>query len=133
MGKYFLLVRKHGIQPIELGIRPRYKDCYFFTYLLVASSVDELQAAAYGSVFDTITTNTFKEHKINFPTESEIQSFEESIKPYFEKMLKNCEQIRTLTRLRDTLLPKLMSGEVRVKLPLTPSLKKEGEKIYGTY
>jgi type I restriction enzyme S subunit len=133
VGKYCLLSESMAFSQSNYGIRPRYKDCYFFTYLLVASSVDELQAAAYGSVFDTITTNTFKEHKINFPTESEIQSFEESIKPYFEKMLKNCEQIRTLTRLRDTLLPKLMSGEVRVKLPLTPSLKKEGEKIYGTY
>lgn len=31
-------------------------------------------------------------------------------------MPENKKQIRTLTRLRDTLLPKLMSGEVRVKL-----------------
>ena len=97
------------------GIKPRYKDCYFFTYLLTAHSVEELQAAAYGSVFYTITTNTFKEHKITVPTAAEIQSFEESIRPYFEKMLSNCTQIRSLTRLRDTLLPKLMSGEVRVE------------------
>ena len=72
------------------GIKPRYKDCYFFTYLLTAHSVEELQAAAYGSVFDTITTNTFKEHKITVPTAAEIQSFEESIRPYFRK---RCFQI----------------------------------------
>ncbi|VVM27669.1 Type I restriction-modification system, specificity subunit S (EC [uncultured Gammaproteobacteria bacterium] len=32
----------------------------------------------------------------------------------FEKILKNSRQIRTLESLRDTLLPKLMSGEVRI-------------------
>lgn len=114
VGKYCLLSENMAFSQSNYGIKPKYKDCYFFTYLLVANSVDELQAAAYGSVFDTITTNTFKEHKIQIPPESEIQSFEKKIRPYFEKMLLNYNQIRTLTRLRDTLLPKLMSGEVRV-------------------
>ncbi|MEK6653499.1 MAG: restriction endonuclease subunit S [Nitrospirota bacterium] len=115
VGKYCFLSEDMAFSQSNYGIKPRYKDCYFFTYLLTAHSVEELQAAAYGSVFDTITTNTFKEHKITVPTAAEIQSFEESIRPYFEKMLSNCTQIRSLTRLRDTLLPKLMSGEVRVE------------------
>ncbi|OHB70146.1 MAG: restriction endonuclease subunit S, partial [Planctomycetes bacterium RBG_16_43_13] len=116
VGKYCLLSEKMAFSQSNYGIKPKYKDCYFFTYLLVANSVDELQAAAYGSVFDTITTKTFKEHKIQIPPGSEIQSFEKKIRPYFEKMLLNCNQIRTLTSLRDTLLPKLMSGEVSVRL-----------------
>jgi type I restriction enzyme S subunit len=37
-------------------------------------------------------------------------------KPLDDKIFMNSIQIRTLSRLRDTLLPKLMSGEVRVKL-----------------
>lgn len=98
------------------GIKPRYKDCYFFTYLLITYSVDELQAAAYGSVFDTITTATFKEHKVKLPLPDKIAEFENTVSNYFEKMLNNQTQIRTLTQLRDTLLPKLMSGEVRVKM-----------------
>jgi type I restriction enzyme S subunit len=115
VGKCCLLAENMAFSQSNYGITPGYKGCCFFTYLLVASCVEELQSAAYGSVFDTITTNTFKEHKIKVPTETEIQSFEENIKPYFKKMLKNCEQIHALTRLRDTLLPKLMSGGVRVK------------------
>lgn len=115
VGKYCLLSEGMAFSQSNYGIKPKYKACYFFTYLLVANSVDELQAAAYGSVFDTITTNTFKEHRIQVPHESGIISFEKRIRPYFEKMLINCTQIRTLTCLRDTLLPKLMSGEVRVK------------------
>ena len=35
---------------------------------------------------------------------------------YFNKIKENSKQIQTLTQLRDTLLPKLMSGEVRVKV-----------------
>jgi len=35
--------------------------------------------------------------------------------PLFKKQFENQQQIQTLTKLRDTLLPKLMSGEVRVK------------------
>jgi len=78
--------------------------------------VEELQSAAYGSVFDTITTNTFKSHTVVLPKDSVIENFEEEIKPFFMKILSNQIQIRTLEKLRDTLLPKLMSGEVRVRL-----------------
>ncbi len=37
-----------------------------------------------------------------------------NIKSYFEKINQNKKQIQTLENLRDTLLPKLLSGEVRV-------------------
>ncbi len=42
--------------------------------------------------------------------------FNEIVKPKFDKIHKNQQQIHTLEKLRDTLLPKLMSGEVRVKM-----------------
>lgn len=44
-----------------------------------------------------------------------IQSFEITVKPMFEKMLLNNQQIQTLTKTRDSLLTKLMSGQLRVK------------------
>jgi type I restriction enzyme S subunit len=82
--------------------------------LLIDHSVNELLSAAYGSVFDTITTSTFQNHQICIPSVAEIFSFEKRITPYFHRMKLNQDQIRTLEKLRDTLLPKLMSGEVRV-------------------
>lgn len=114
VGKYCLLSEPMAYSQSNYGILPKFKDCFFFTYLLVAHSVDELQSAAYGSVFDTITTNTFKALTITLPEEGYIIHFNKSIEPYFSKILTNQTQIRTLTALRDTLLPKLMSGEVRV-------------------
>ena len=116
VGKYCLLSDEMAFSQSNYGILPKFKDCFFFSYLLVAYSVEELQAAAYGSVFDTITTNTFKEHKIKLPKEAVIVKFEKEVSSYFMKLFSNNNQIHTLTQLRDTLLPKLMSGEVRVKM-----------------
>lgn len=44
-----------------------------------------------------------------------ILDFNAQVEPLFKKQFENQQQIQTLTKLRDTLLPKLMSGEVRVK------------------
>lgn len=43
-----------------------------------------------------------------------MRKFHNSVDPYFQKIKSNQNQIRTLTILRDTLLPKLMSGEIRL-------------------
>jgi type I restriction enzyme, S subunit len=50
------------------------------------------------------------------PNEELVIKFNEQVKSLFKKINQNKTQIRTLTTLRDTLLPKLMSGEVRVGL-----------------
>jgi type I restriction enzyme S subunit len=115
VGKICLLGKPMAFSQTNYGVFPQIKNCFFFTYLLVSYSVEELQSASYGSVFDTITTNTFKEHLINLPTENEIRSFENSVSPLFNKMLSNTKQINSLSRLLDTLLPKLMSGEINLE------------------
>jgi len=114
VGKYCLLANEMTFSQSNYGILPRIKNCYFFTYLLVDHVVEELQSAAYGSVFDTITTSTFRDAKFSAPPVAKVLEFEGFIASYFDKKLVNQTQIRTLEKLRDTLLPKLMSGEVRV-------------------
>ncbi len=52
---------------------------------------------------------------LNYP-EDLIKKFEEWCKPLFKKIKYNHQQIHTLEKLRDTLLPKIMSGEVKVRL-----------------
>ncbi len=116
VGKYCILSNPMTFSQSNYGVKPKFESCYFFTYLLIDYSVTDLLSAAYGSVFDTITTRTFQNHQINLPSAAEIYSFEEQITPYFHRMNLNQKQIRTLEKLRDTLLPKLMSGEVRVRL-----------------
>ena len=48
-------------------------------------------------------------------SEERTNLFGNKVKPLFEKIAFNLGQIRTLTRLRDTLLPKLMNGEIQLK------------------
>lgn len=49
-------------------------------------------------------------------TISRVEEFNNLVAAYFNKIKSNQQQIRTLTSLRDTLLPKLMSREVRVEM-----------------
>ena len=45
-----------------------------------------------------------------------LNNFNQFSSPFIDKLRENTKQIRTLEKLRDTLLPKLMSGEVRVEV-----------------
>ena len=114
VGKYAILSRPMAYSQSNYGILPKIKGCFFFTYLVINHAVNELRSSAYGSVFDTITTATFRDIVIAVPKHEEIEAFEKEITVYFAKKLHCLTQIRTLEKLRDTLLPKLMSGEIRV-------------------
>ena len=116
VGKCCLLAQPMAFSQTNYGVLPKIEGCFFFTYLLINHLVEELQASAYGCVFDTITTSTFRDSQVPIPIDVEINEFEDSVSPFFQRALQNKMQIRTLEKLRDTLLPKLMSGEVRVKL-----------------
>jgi type I restriction enzyme S subunit len=61
-----------------------------------------------------MTTEVLKNLPIDIPSDAVLEQFEQALAPLYKKMKSNQNQIRTLTALRDTLLPKLMSGEVRV-------------------
>lgn len=115
VGKYCLLSKPMAFSQSNYGILPMFEDCYFFTYLLVAYHIDELQSAAYGSVFDTITTKTFEGVSVLLPKETGyIVEFEKMIELYFSKMKYNNNQIQTLIQTRDGLLPRLMNKEISI-------------------
>lgn len=115
VGKFCLLGKPMAYSQTNYGILPVDNRSYFFTFLLVDHVVKELQMSAYGSVFDTITTQTFEEVRISLPKDDVLIKFEGQVSSLFSKIFANQAQIRTLEKLRDTLLPKLMSGEVRVE------------------
>jgi type I restriction enzyme S subunit len=62
-----------------------------------------------------ISPDLIRNIKIIIPDEKTLQDFNKIIQPIFKQISINCFQSQTLSSLRDTLLPKLMSGEVRVK------------------
>lgn len=87
----------------------------FWLNAAFSSLVETLVHAAHGSVFDTITTSTIEGARLILSDERLRDSFETLVRPMFEQILSNVEESQILAALRDLLLPKLMSGEIRVK------------------
>jgi type I restriction enzyme S subunit len=87
-----------------------------FVYLWLKENMGLVQAHANGSTFQEISKSTFRELDITIPDKKTLMEFQAIIFPSFSKMKTNSLQVRTLEKLRDTLLPKLMSGEVRVEV-----------------
>jgi len=87
----------------------------FALYCRLREEIDALVHAAHGSVFDTITTNTFASSRIVLPPESVLKRFEEHAAPIFHRVLRNTYESLALVALRDALLPRLISGELRVQ------------------
>ena len=83
-------------------------------YCQLRSEIGSLVHAAHGSVFDTITTSTFENSQVVIPPTALLNSFDDVVRPLFQLMLSNTNESLTLANLRDTLLPKLLSGEVRL-------------------
>ena len=68
------------------------------------------------SIVTAINSSMIKKMEIVIPDEITMKKFRAKTEPLFNKIKQNQTQIRTLEKLRDSLLPKLMSGEVRVKI-----------------
>lgn len=67
-----------------------------------------------GSAVPTLNRNHVHALEIIIPAKKRINEFESSVKPLFQLKRKNSHQGNTLGKIRDTLLPKLMSGEIAV-------------------
>ena len=96
------------------GLRGRDNVGDAFTYFSAVRAVEELQSMAHGSVFSTITRNTFEGILLKKPPTEILQSFELVVGDYLERIFLLTQESQTLGTLRDTLLPRLMSGELRV-------------------
>jgi len=86
----------------------------FALYSMLAHWVPMLVQSAHGSVFDTITTRTFSTQSAVLPSLAVCQAFEAVVHPMFQIVLSNQRQAEALAAARDALLPKLLSGEMRV-------------------
>jgi len=93
------------------------RDYTSYTFYKIRSLKDDFDSfEQQGTVFGSIGKDDFNNIDTFISSEKVIQEFEHTAKPMDDKIFANSIQIRTLSRLRDTLLPRLMSGEVRVKL-----------------
>ena len=107
--------RKTTFQKSVAILKPKFKVAEpFFFYSLLKSENKNLIELAGGTTQSNLLLGDLRKYEVKYPGYSLVKEYEIKVTPIFNKILFNDNQIKTLTQLRDALLPKLMSGEVRV-------------------
>ena len=114
VGEYALITKTMTCNQAVCALKENEAYPYTFIFMYVKNQKDELINQAVGSAQQNISQILIK--KLPIPTcIDRINEYHQLVNPWFKRMQLNVEQIQTLENLRDTLLPKLMSGEVRVQ------------------
>ena len=99
--------------------RAVFKKGSFEPFVYAAMRMPEFKSFAesqsHGSAQANVSTNQLQKYQVAAAGIHLIQKFNTLLECYFEKILTNSAEIQTLAELRDTLLPKLMTGKIRVK------------------
>ena len=85
-----------------------------YLYLLFKEIRPQLLNLGNGSIFTNLKTDILKNFEISLPSTETLSKFQNIIKPIFEKLLTIQREIKQLETLRETLLPKLMNGELSI-------------------
>ena len=90
---------------------------YGFIIGHVSSStfVDYTNAGSIGTKMPRTKWSDMARYEIKLPNRTLGRTFTEQVEPWFERIVATIHESRTIAALRDTLLPKLISGELRVK------------------
>jgi len=97
-----------------VGIIPNETYPKEYVFLWIKYMIDEIILNETGGAQPHINKNDVNETEILVPCNDDLEFIESKIKPLFKKISINSFQINTLIELRDSLLPKLMSGEITV-------------------
>jgi len=79
------------------------------------TNMDVIEANANGSTFQEISKKNFRPIPVIIPSDQVLDCFTAIAQPFYEGVVVSIRESCTLAALRDTLLPKLISGELRVK------------------
>ena len=113
-------VGKVGMSGVPMAMN---QSCYalvgkethqLLVYFYTLKAVDRLKHKASGAVFDAITTRDFESEQIMKLSDDDATAFLRVAEPMFQEVLNNNIENLRLSTLRDSLLPKLLSGEIGV-------------------
>ena len=86
-----------------------------FIYHWIKENIAKLVASQTGGAQQHINKGNVEELALLCPEQRIVSEYANHAKPMFDQIAANCFQARTLVLLRDILLPKLMSGEIKVR------------------
>lgn len=107
--RYFLNQRVGVIRGNDI-----FSELYLNCIFLQDDMQNILNSKGYGSAQPNISTTDIENIEIPIPKENELKEFYEVCNPIYNKLILNSEQNQYLIKLRDTLLPKLMNGEINL-------------------
>lgn len=112
VGKCAVVGRPMAMNQSCYGVRGAQEIGDYFVYFTLRHKVADLQRKSHGSVFNTITRNTFKSIRVPTPFPEVMETFENVVSVYMDNVLANLKQSDTLRRVRDAFLPELLSGRL---------------------
>lgn len=113
-GKLLLHNQRVGKVILKQG---HYNKKMFLYYLMKTSNYRHyILGSCTGTNVSHTSPTIICDYEFTMPDNEKIRSFDIQVSNLYKKEQQNINQIQTLTQLRDTLLPKLMSGEVRVEM-----------------
>lgn len=113
-------VGKVGIAGVPMAMN---QSCYaligkgihqLLVYFYTLKAIDRLKHKASGAVFDAIITKDFETEQVFKLSPNDTDTFIRIVEPMYQSILNNSIEKQRLIALRDSLLPKLMSGEIDV-------------------
>lgn len=98
-----------------IAMKPKKGVSNLFLLLWASVAQDDILSRANGSTFLEISKANFRPIPLVAPRVNVMEAFDRQVGPLYKRIVENERASRTLADLRDALLPKLLSGEVRVR------------------
>ncbi|UYV11952.1 MAG: restriction endonuclease subunit S [Phycisphaera sp.] len=114
VGRLAMAGRSMAFNQSCYGLLPPDGKSFGYIYLLLQTAVDRLQQRTHGSVFETVTRSTFEGIDVVAPEPSVLLSFGQVVTPLLELLHALEVESSKLADMRDYLLPRLLTGQVRV-------------------
>src|SRR3989344_5807660 len=95
------------------AVKSEFKSYAYYKIKTLKRNFENFESS--GTIFGSMNKDDFNGIEVSIPDKDLVRKFDSLAKPIDEKIYNNSVQLETLSKLRDTILPKLMRGEVRVK------------------
>jgi type I restriction enzyme S subunit len=105
-------INEHGYR---LNANENYSDFLLYFWLTSDRTMEEMRRKGTGVAIPGLNSTAVRSLYVVIPDRAVVAAFDEIAEPLVTRALLNSKEAHTLAALRDTLLPKLMSGEIRVK------------------
>lgn len=94
------------------GISEEYSN--IFLYYLMQDPINKIERAKTGTTLPHLSKTDIGNIEVVIPDKKSLEKFNAKVQPMYEKIVESSKENRHLADLRDTILPELMSGEIRL-------------------